>query len=293
MANTPTLTETNSNKRVRDDSEESEFDSPEAKRIRDNLFDILDDSDVVVDRNQSNQELASVMKSFEEEILNLSPPPTQLQQPATVNLASGGSQPDLGFLLEASDDELGLPPTFFSSSSGEEEKNEDGDFDGEGEGKDLLHVSSETLGFDQIWGFEDDIQGYESMGFGIGGGCGGGEEENNNNIRERNGATCFRNRPYGHCLIVGIAKYPKKVIRKDLTKKTAKKSRVKAFIKLVNYNHIIPTRYTLDVNLKEVVLVDSLQSRDKKVTTAKETKARLEERFKTGKNRWFFTKLKF
>ncbi|KAJ4961701.1 hypothetical protein NE237_021611 [Protea cynaroides] len=39
--------------------------------------------------------------------------------------------------------------------------------------------------------------------------------------------------------------------------------------------------------------VDSLQSRDKKVTTTKETKAHLEERFKTGKNRWFFTKLRF
>ncbi|KAJ4958171.1 hypothetical protein NE237_025282 [Protea cynaroides] len=72
-----------------------------------------------------------------------------------------------------------------------------------------------------------------------------------------------------------------------------KKSRVKAFIKLVNYNHFMPTRYTLNVSLKEVVSVDSLQSRDKKVTAAKETKALLEEKFKTRKNRWFFTKLRF
>ncbi|RWR85720.1 60S ribosomal protein L27-3 [Cinnamomum micranthum f. kanehirae] len=102
-----------------------------------------------------------------------------------------------------------------------------------------------------------------------------------------------RDRAYGHCLVAGIAKYPKKVIRKDSAKKTAKKSRVKAFIKLVNYNHIMPTRYTLDVDLKDVVTVDALQSRDKKVAAAKETKARLEERFKTGKNRWFFTKLRY
>ncbi|KAF3951342.1 hypothetical protein CMV_022994 [Castanea mollissima] len=54
----------------------------------------------------------------------------------------------------------------------------------------------------------------------------------------------------------------------------------------------MPTRYTLDVDLKDVVAVDSLQSKDKKVTAAKETKKRLEERFKTGKNRWFFTKLR-
>lgn len=102
-----------------------------------------------------------------------------------------------------------------------------------------------------------------------------------------------RDRPYGHCLVAGVAKYPSKVIRKDSAKKTAKKSRVKAFIKLVNYQHVMPTRYSLDVDLKEVATVDALQSRDKKVTAAKEIKSRLEDRFKTGKNRWFFTKLRF
>ena len=102
-----------------------------------------------------------------------------------------------------------------------------------------------------------------------------------------------RDRPYGHCLVVGISKYPKKVIRKDSAKKTAKKSRVKAFVKIVNYNHIMPTRYTLDVDLKDAVTGDVLESRDKKVKACKEVKARFEERFKTGKNRWFFSKLRF
>ncbi|KAF3617383.1 60S ribosomal protein L27 [Capsicum annuum] len=64
-----------------------------------------------------------------------------------------------------------------------------------------------------------------------------------------------RDRPYGHCLVAGISKYPKKVIRKDLAKKRTKKSRVKAFIKLVNYTHIMPTSYTLDVDLKDVVIL--------------------------------------
>ncbi|KAK4352983.1 hypothetical protein RND71_028501 [Anisodus tanguticus] len=67
-----------------------------------------------------------------------------------------------------------------------------------------------------------------------------------------------RDRPYGHCLVAGIGKYPKKVIRKDSAKKQAKKSRVKTSIKLVNYNHSMPTRYTLDVYLKDVVNPDSL-----------------------------------
>jgi len=100
-------------------------------------------------------------------------------------------------------------------------------------------------------------------------------------------------RAYGHCLVAGIAKYPKKVIRKDSAKKTAKKSRLKAFIKVVNYNHIMPTRYSLDVDLKNVVSFDKLETRDKKVAALKGVKASFEERFKAGKNRWFFTKLRF
>ncbi|GLJ34418.1 hypothetical protein SUGI_0692060 [Cryptomeria japonica] len=100
-------------------------------------------------------------------------------------------------------------------------------------------------------------------------------------------------RPYGHCLVAGILKYPKKVIRKDSAKKTAKKSRLKAFIKVVNYNHIMPTRYTLDVDLKALVTFDKLEANDKKVTAQKGVKDAFQERFKTGKNRWFFTKLRF
>ena len=104
-----------------------------------------------------------------------------------------------------------------------------------------------------------------------------------------------RDRPYGHCLVAGLAKYPKKVIRKDSAKKTAKKSRVKVFLKLVNFTHLMPTRYTLDVDLKEVAsgAPDSLTSKDKKVGAAKAAKAKLEGRFKSGKDRWFFTKRRF
>ncbi|OAY48618.1 60S ribosomal protein L27 [Manihot esculenta] len=102
-----------------------------------------------------------------------------------------------------------------------------------------------------------------------------------------------RDRPYGHCLVAGISKYPSKVIKKDSAKKTAKKSRVKAFMRVVNYSHLMPTRYTLDVDLKDVVNPEALVTKDKKVTAAKEIKKRFEERFKTGKNRWFFSKLRF
>jgi len=55
----------------------------------------------------------------------------------------------------------------------------------------------------------------------------------------------------------------------------------------------MPTRYTLDVDLKNVVTSDALDNATKKVAAQKEAKKLLEERFKTGKSRWFFTRLAF
>lgn len=66
-----------------------------------------------------------------------------------------------------------------------------------------------------------------------------------------------------------------------------------AFIKTVNYNHLMPTRYVLDLDLKAAVTMDALDSTTKRVAAGKEAKKLLEERFKTGKNRWFFSKLRF
>ncbi|KAL3824083.1 hypothetical protein ACJIZ3_020112 [Penstemon smallii] len=88
------------NKRVRDNSEEpdSEVDSPEVKRLRENLLNSFDDD---TEFCTTSRDLDSFMKIFEEEIT----PSTEV---VDLTLKSG---PDLGYLLEASDDELGLPPT--------------------------------------------------------------------------------------------------------------------------------------------------------------------------------------
>merc|ERR1712032_220213 len=100
-------------------------------------------------------------------------------------------------------------------------------------------------------------------------------------------------RQYGHALVCGINNYPRKITKKMPVKKQEKRSKVKSFIKVVNYNHIMPTRYTLDADLKSEVTADVLDNATKKKAALKESKKLLEERFKTGKNRWFFTKLKF
>eukprot|EP00240_Pyramimonas_obovata_P010741 CAMPEP_0118920664 /NCGR_PEP_ID=MMETSP1169-20130426/92_1 /TAXON_ID=36882 /ORGANISM="Pyramimonas obovata, Strain CCMP722" /LENGTH=135 /DNA_ID=CAMNT_0006861229 /DNA_START=59 /DNA_END=466 /DNA_ORIENTATION=- len=100
-------------------------------------------------------------------------------------------------------------------------------------------------------------------------------------------------RQYGHALVAGIATYPRKVIKKHSVKKQEKRSKVKAFIKVVNYNHMMPTRYNLEVDLKSTVTTDVTENPTKKEAALQEVKKLFEERFKTGKNRWFFTKLRF
>ncbi|TQD80852.1 hypothetical protein C1H46_033604 [Malus baccata] len=131
------------------DSDEWRMGSAEVKLIQDDLLNILDDSDAVPEI----QDLDSVIKSFEEEIRVPAFPASEDTS------ASGESrQPELGYLLEASDDELGLPPT---NGANEEEKIEAADFTESG---------SEAFGFDGMVGFDNDlIPSYDSFDFGIGG----------------------------------------------------------------------------------------------------------------------------
>ncbi|XP_009360187.2 uncharacterized protein LOC103950685 [Pyrus x bretschneideri] len=133
--------------------------SAEVKLIQDDLLNILDDSDAVPEI----QGLDSVIKSFEEEIQVPAFPASEATS------ASGQStQPELGYLLEASDDELGLPPT---NGASEEGKIEAADFTTSG---------SEAVELDGMVGFENDmIPSYDSFGFGIGGDS---EFANNNYI---------------------------------------------------------------------------------------------------------------
>jgi large subunit ribosomal protein L27e len=76
-------------------------------------------------------------------------------------------------------------------------------------------------------------------------------------------------------------------------KKIAKRSKVKPFVKVVNFNHMMPTRYNLDIELKQVVNVDSFKDPSERLTARKAVKKLFEERYNSGKNKWFFQKLRF
>merc|ERR1719155_115346 len=58
-----------------------------------------------------------------------------------------------------------------------------------------------------------------------------------------------KSRPFGHCLVAGVDKAPLKVTKRMGKKKIAKRTRVKPFVKYVNYNHIMPTRYSVPTEM--------------------------------------------
>jgi large subunit ribosomal protein L27e len=58
--------------------------------------------------------------------------------------------------------------------------------------------------------------------------------------------------------------------------------------------HIMPTRYTIELeNLKGVISADTFKEVSQREEAKKTVKKAFEERYQSGKNRWFFTPLHF
>lgn len=133
-------------RRAEEEGYSVEMPLPGAKRLREDLLLDDDDDDEGEDAVAGEQDIASVMKSLEEEI-------------AMPGKGKGGEaaaeQPDLGFLLEASDDELGLPPPPAASSSSDEAAA-------------APAAEVEAVGFGQMWELADDFDAYYGMGVFVG-----------------------------------------------------------------------------------------------------------------------------
>ena len=98
-------------------------------------------------------------------------------------------------------------------------------------------------------------------------------------------------KPFPHSVIAGVEKYPRSITKGMGKKKVAKRSKIKPFIKVVNYNHMMPTRYNLDMDLKQVVSLESFKEPSQRQAAKKAVRKIFEERYNSGKNKWFFTKL--
>jgi large subunit ribosomal protein L27e len=105
--------------------------------------------------------------------------------------------------------------------------------------------------------------------------------------------TGSKSHPFPHALVAGIERYPSSVTRRMSKARQQKRSKVKPFIKTINYNHLMPTRYTLELEgLKGVLTNDTFKEVSQREDAKKTVKKALEERYQSGKNRWFFTPLR-
>merc|ERR1712146_693396 len=82
-----------------------------------------------------------------------------------------------------------------------------------------------------------------------------------------------KSRPFPHALVAGVAKAPLKVTKAMSKKKVQKRQKCKAFVKYVNYNHIMPTRYLVPADFDAKALVTDAQME------SHETKAVFDEKF--------------
>merc|ERR1712054_569063 len=122
-------------------------------------------------------------------------------------------------------------------------------------------------------------------------------------------------RQFPHALVAGIDRYPRRVHKGISQKKFDRKIKVKPFVKYVNLNHMMATRYTIGQELElegfnkkveEVVKggqKNVLEKADQRTVFRKELKKLFETRYgslhlnandeKSEKMKFFFTKLRF
>ncbi|XP_075209849.1 ribosomal protein L27 [Lycorma delicatula] len=99
---------------------------------------------------------------------------------------------------------------------------------------------------------------------------------------------------YGHALLAGIDRYPRKVHKRMGKKKIQKRSKIKPFLKVINYNHLMPTRYTFEIPTEFKVTHKDLKDPMKKKKLRFQIRCKFEEKYKeAGKNKWLFQKLRF
>ena len=75
-------------------------------------------------------------------------------------------------------------------------------------------------------------------------------------------------------MVAGIERNPLKVTKRMSQKKIERRSKVKPFVKLVNYNHLMPTRYLVasDIELKNVVSEDKLANKESRKQMKREVR---------------------
>jgi large subunit ribosomal protein L27e len=104
--------------------------------------------------------------------------------------------------------------------------------------------------------------------------------------------------------VAGIDRPPRAVTKAMGKKKLKKRSKIKPFIRHINQQHIMPTRYAVDFDMKKLVDINGfVNDPASRPEARKAVKATLEQRYlnqaetRSEKSRtgidYFFTKLRF
>eukprot|EP00355_Strombidium_rassoulzadegani_P002781 CAMPEP_0168607460 /NCGR_PEP_ID=MMETSP0449_2-20121227/54_1 /TAXON_ID=1082188 /ORGANISM="Strombidium rassoulzadegani, Strain ras09" /LENGTH=147 /DNA_ID=CAMNT_0008647277 /DNA_START=177 /DNA_END=620 /DNA_ORIENTATION=+ len=118
-----------------------------------------------------------------------------------------------------------------------------------------------------------------------------------------------KGKSFPHALVAGVERNPKKVTKRMSDKKVNRRSKVNAFVKIVNYNHILPTRFTVTgefagkegSELKNIVTEEKLSNKETRLALKKQVRQVFTERYLTPDSSkekqpavdFFFKKLRF
>ena len=81
-------------------------------------------------------------------------------------------------------------------------------------------------------------------------------------------------RKFGHALVAGISRAPRKVTKGMSDARIARRIRVKPFVKYVNFNHFMPTRYMLSEHLDIKNTIKSFEGHSQLKKEGEETKTK-------------------
>lgn len=52
-----------------------------------------------------------------------------------------------------------------------------------------------------------------------------------------------KSRRYGHCLVAGVRRSPRRVTKSMTNKEILRRTSMRPFVKVINWNHMMPTRF--------------------------------------------------
>merc|ERR1712166_121468 len=113
-----------------------------------------------------------------------------------------------------------------------------------------------------------------------------------------------KERPYGHCVVVGVAKTPLPITRAmckptpKMKKLVKKRPTIKPFVRMVNFTHVMPTRYGVESSmskaLKAALSADTFSEVAVKKKFLKQAQSVFEAKYQEHEGqKWLFEKLRF